>query len=606
MFAQVHNQFFKFLLILFLVSFAKAPLSWGFSVSRTEQYLATANSLQLANDPKWIFLGHYEKKIIGYKSPFRGPMFLASDGFESPQNEMTATINALFSDSSEKRHPQCQFLARRNWLIQKLGVNAQDVLACTEREEWKKQLGATKVSLIFASSDFGNPASSFGHTFLKLVNPANTKNKDLLDYGVNYAADSDTADMLYAAKGLFGYYNGRFTMLPYHQKIREYINLEGRDIWEYPLDLTPAEVDELIDHLLELENSHAPYYFFSDNCSYQILKTLDVIRPDYRLSDNFKWWVIPVDTLKTISRFSPLIQNKNFKKSLKTDYNDSYVRLNVLQKKALDAAVEKLSIPSGYELTNIEKAEVFETAMKYLEIKAYRLQKDLDDDKYKLFLQRVELGAITNDIRAVPKYSPEQSHDSSAIYVGAGATPVSAYSSLKFRSAYHDLEQNEAGAVPFSQNNIGTFEVRYYSELKKTIIEKFTFIDLINTNPITQLDKNISWKIKVEVLDQWRPRLEAGAGMSFDIFKNARLAYLLSGASVDHVYRGGPELLFIIKPTEEFGISVDLGYWAEYQSTPNLKFAAKADYQVLPNLDFQLQANDQNDYQVQLVHNFIF
>ena len=67
----------------------------------------------------------------------------------------------------------------------KINIDAQDILPCRERIEWKEQLGATQVTLIFASSDLGNPASSFGHTFLKLVNPKNAKNRDLIDYGVN-------------------------------------------------------------------------------------------------------------------------------------------------------------------------------------------------------------------------------------------------------------------------------------------------------------------------------------------------------------------------------------------------------------------------------------
>jgi hypothetical protein len=288
MFAKVLN----YLILVLLLLVAKAPSSWGFSVSRTTSYLEEAKKLSLWNDPKWILLGHYEKHLIsGYKSSFRGPLFINDKGYKSPEKELLSSIEAFFSESADltkkyNRHPQCQFLARRAWLEKKLKIKSEDLLPCEERLAWKKQLGATKVSLIFASSDFGNPASSFGHTFLKLINPINAKNKDLIDYGVNYAADADESEgIFYALKGLFGLYGGRFTMLPYHQKIREYINLEGRDIWEYPLALTPEEVDELINHLLEMDNSSSPYYFFSDNCSYQILTTLDTVRPDLKLSE---------------------------------------------------------------------------------------------------------------------------------------------------------------------------------------------------------------------------------------------------------------------------------------------------------------------------------
>ncbi|MEQ1723842.1 MAG: DUF4105 domain-containing protein, partial [Pseudobdellovibrio sp.] len=561
----------------------------------------------------------YEKHLIsGYKSSFRGPLFINDEGYKSPEKELLSSIEAFFSDSTEltkkyARHPQCQFLARRTWFIKKLNINSEDILPCEERMAWKMQLGATEASLIFASSDFGNPASSFGHTFLKLINPTNAKNKDLIDYGVNYAADADESEgLFYAIKGMFGLYGGRYTMLPYHQKIREYINLEGRDIWEYPLALTSEEVDELVNHLLEMDNSTSPYYFFSDNCSYQILAALDAIRPSLNLSSKyrFKWWVIPVDTVKVIKRNSDLIDTKKYKISLKNDYLDSYSKLGLLQKKALDVAVEKFTIPDDYELSNVEKAEVYETANKYLAVKAYRTQTDLDEDKYKLSTARAALGQITIDKSTVHSVSPEQSHDSSAIYFGLGQTHVSDYVSFKFRPAYHDLDQNDGGSVPFSQNNIATSEFRYYSETKKFTLERFTFINLINTNPVTPLDKNISWKVRVDLLDQWRPDAEFGGGMSFDVgLGNSRIASYLTGRyykGLDHIYQVGPEILFVSKPTNEFGFSLNLTYFVVDKQIRYLRFNAKINYQIYNNIDLQLKASDLRDYQFNFVKNFIF
>ena len=155
---------------------------------------------------------------------------------------------------------QCRYLARTSWLKKELSVYPEDLQPCLERDSWKELLGAKEIYLIFAASDLSSAASSFGHTFLRLHNPKNTGKLDLLDYGVNYAAvTGEESGALYAIKGLFGSYPGTFSMQPYHQKIREYTNLEGRDLWEYRLHLTPEEVTFIIDHLLELEGSWAPY-----------------------------------------------------------------------------------------------------------------------------------------------------------------------------------------------------------------------------------------------------------------------------------------------------------------------------------------------------------
>lgn len=634
MHATVHNLV---LLFIFLLSIQfKTPHAWGFSFSEAEKhkitYIQKAKDLKLWNDLTWIRLGHYEKSVFGnYKSPFKGPLFIDDTvGYKSPEKELLKTLDVFFSESKEltekyKRHPQCQFLARRTWLAKQLDISKDDLLPCEERQAWKAQLNIKAVSLIFAASDLGNPSSSYGHTFLKLINPDNAKNKDLIDYGINYAAEANSGEgLFYVAKGMFGFYDGKFTMLPYHQKIREYINLEGRDIWEYPLNFTPEEVDFLVDHLLEMENAAAPYWFFTDNCSYHILKTLEVLRPELELAKHFTKFVIPIDTVKIVSRKSNLVKERIFKKSLKTDYLDSYSRLDFIQKKALEETVEQLAIPASYELTKKEKAEVYETGMKYMAIKAYRTGKDLDNEVYKLSSERATLGQVTTDMKIRIIQPPDESHDSSAVYLGAGLLtkseqnnlPQLSYYSFKLRGAFHDLEQTDFGAVHLSQTEMAGFDFRYYPEIKKTTLHKFTALDLINTNPVTQLDKNISWKLKATVLDQWAPDVEGGSGMSFDLNLGvaARISNFLTARSwqtdgLTHT-AAGPEILFILRPTEKIGFSTSLTYFGVLKDEPFFRVKAKVNWNVAPNYDIQAEAenlvNHQTDFQLRALKNFIF
>lgn len=613
MFAKALNHLFIVAILIVL----KAPSLWGFSVSEVDSHLEKVKILKLWNDPKWLYLGHYEKRFLNYKSDFRGPLFIHEKGFDSPESELLATVAALFSDSPELtqkygRHPQCQFLARRNWLINKLRINPNEILPCEERAAWKAQLGATSASIIFAASDLGNPASSFGHTFLKLINPENAQNKDLIDYGVNYAADGDENEgFFYAFKGLFGMYSGRFTMLPYHQKIREYLNLEGRDIWEYKLAFSPDEVDDLINHLLELDGSVSPYYFFSNNCSYQLLVALDAVRPELTLSGRHSGWVNPIDTIKTFNRSEKFIIGKKYKQSLKNDYLGSFVKLDSKQKASLNDVIEHSEFSSLGGLNTSEKSAVYETALKYLAVKAYRTQKDYDNEKYKISTLRAALGKVTPDEKEKSASSPELSHDSSALYFGYGKNPASEFTSLKFRATFHDIEQTDAGIVPFSQVTLGAIEIRYYSEMRKLSLERATLLNLINTNPVTPLDKNYSWKVRVDVLDQFRPDFEFGGGYSYDsgFLRSSRLAYFFTGRYFKghgHIYQAGPEILFVARPLETLGLSVSLGYFAENLALPYVRFATKLNYQLAQNFDFQVQASDQKEYQLNLVRNFIF
>lgn len=615
MFAKVLNYSF----LIFLILTVKAPSVWGFSVSRTQDYLRQAQEQKIWNDLKWIKLGHYKKHLFGYSSSFRGKLFINDEGYDSPEKELLTSIQALFSDSPKlsaryKKHPQCQFLARRKWLLSRLKIAPEDVLPCAEQQEWKKKLHATSVAVIFASADLGNPASSFGHTFLKLINPDNARNKDLIDYGVNYAADANPNDgVFYAVRGLFGGYRGIYTMQPYHQKIREYINLEGRDIIEYHLNLTADEVDELIDHLNELEFSSAPYYFLTDNCSYEILYALDVIRPELDLSDKFGLWVIPADTIKVLSRDSSLIADRKFKKSLNNDYLENFAQLNLLQRKALDEAVNKLKISPDYELTPAEKAEVFETAMKYYAVEGYKSDRNTDNEKYQLAIERASLGPITQERPPEAPQYPELSHDSSAIYIGYGQLQNMNYSLLKFRSAYHDLEQNDFGLVPMSLIQAGVLEFRYYDEVHKLSFSKFTFMNLINTVPATQLDQNLSWKARIDVVDSFRPDVEYAIGQSYDVplFSRSRISYFLTGRYTDnelrqHIGQAGPEILFVSRPFDKLGFSMDLSYLAQTERTPYLRFKAKLDYEIKHNYDLQISGEDTRDYQFTFLKNFIF
>ena len=620
-------------LVIFIFLVVKAPLVWGFSIpesSRSERlqiYLNLARQEKLWHDPQWLALGHYEKKYFSYTSPFTEGLFLDPDGANSPEKELVKTIELLYGDNDQKL--QCRYLARAQWLNQFLRIDTRDILPCEERQAWKKQLNVKGVSLIFAASDMGNASSSFGHTFLKLINPENAANKELIDYGINYAADADPREgALYPIKGLFGLYTARFTLLPYHQKIREYINLEGRDIWEYHFNFTPEETDFLVNHLIEMENARAPYYFFSDNCSYQILKTLEVVRPNLNLSQEFQYFTIPIDTVKKLTRVpSPLFVDRKFKKSLKTDYLESFAKLGVLQKKALDIAVDKLAIPDDYELAGLEKAQVYETAMKYYSLRAFTTQKDYDAEKYQLFLKRASMGIIAGaDIISKPE-APEESHDSSALYFGMGQTEVRnekiSYTSLKFRHALHDLEQQDFGTVTVSQNEMATFEARYFHTEngdKDFHLYKFTTLNLINLNPVTQLDKNFSWKFRAELVndmvdlthDTFSSDVEASGGYSYDLalFDRTRIAYLMTARqwrkSINSI---GPELLLVSRLNSNLGFSLDLTYFGQNKLSDFLRARTKLNYTLKKNFDIQFTLENKIDKdvdsQLQFVWNFI-
>ena len=102
------------------------------------------------------------------------------------------------------------------------------------------------MTLVFSSYYLNNPASAFGHTFLRF-NRAHTtaigERRELLDYGIDYSADVDTGNaVLYAIKGMTGLFPGTFKRIPFFYKVREYNDYESRDLWEYELNLAPEQL----------------------------------------------------------------------------------------------------------------------------------------------------------------------------------------------------------------------------------------------------------------------------------------------------------------------------------------------------------------------------
>lgn len=610
----MHVKALNFLILVIL--FFKAPPSWGLFIStvKADQYIKQAEALELDKNEKWLRLGHYQKKWFGYKSEFQGDFFISADGPRDPHQELIETLKAFISPTAQqiekyKMLPQCYFGARFKWLQSQLKFEPSIIDPCQERKVWKQTLNAKSVNLIFAASDLGTATSSFGHTFLKLNNPENANNKDLLDYGINYAADADQSEgFFYAIKGLFGFYAGRFTMLPYHQKIREYTNLEGRDLWEYELDLTESEVDELVDHLLELEHSTSPYYFLSNNCSYQLIKAIEVVKTDVDVSNLLPPFVIPLDTVKLVSNKTKLVKKINYKASLKSDYLKSYDRLNYLQKKSHGEVNKTLSLPMDYELSQVEKAEVYEASMKYYALKSYQADKDLEDEKYKLSVQRARLGNLTSEIKSERPQSPEQGPGSSALYLGYGENLTTGpFQSFKFRSAFHELEQPDLGAVKFSHTEILSFDFRYINQNQKFELSNFTFINLLNSSPVTALNTNVSWKAKAQWLSLGQVNLEGGAGLSFeyDILFKWRVVSLLSAQYTNSYLAGGPNLIFGFKFFENLAASIDAGYYFKTDSTQDLFLKARLDWHFIPGFDLQAEYIKNQEYQIRMFYNFI-
>lgn len=493
---------------------SEKTLSTTLPSSFADKLVQQAQEKKLWQDSQWLRLGHYRKKLFGgYESPFRGKLFLAEQGFQDPQQELIATLQTLFSDKNR----QCQFLARTTWIKNHFDIPESELAACEERKAWKKQLGAEEIYVVFASSDLSSAGSSFGHTFLRAHNPKNIKQLDLLDYGINYAAITGTEDgASFALKGLFGFYQGSYSMLPFHQKMREYTNLEGRNLWEYKLKLTPAQVELVIDHLLELDGSVAPYYFLDDNCSRQILELVEVVKPQIDLTSRFVDSTIPLDTVKALASEN-LLEGEVLRLSLQAEWRDSYAHLNRQQKKVLKDITKNKNLEGLAALAPKQQAETLEASMRYIAIQDYRHQKDSKDEKYNLSVARAKLGAQTEALKIEIPKSPLTSSNSSASYFGYGKYDDQDFYRFKYRRAFHDLLSDDSGISTFSHLEVLSADFRYVPSDESFNLHKFVLLKMLSTAPINELDTPKSWKVDIGTEPKLAPYFNAGLGYSYDL-----------------------------------------------------------------------------------------
>jgi hypothetical protein len=266
--------------------------------------LELARLKELYKEKYWHILLHYRRGPFGTRSLIDDEdFFLSKEGKYNPEAELNATIKAFFQEvDDETKHPVCKYIARYTWIKDQLELDSSQLPfpECKRFTELINQIQPESVSLIFPTTYMNSPASMFGHTLLIVETASKSK---LLAYAINYAAvTQETFGPLYAIKGLFGFYKGYYSILPYYAKIQEYRDVNDRDIWEYPLNLEYEEVIRLLMHVYELDFIYSDYYFFDENCSYQLLFLLDAARPSLDLTNQFNLWVIPLDTIRVAKK----------------------------------------------------------------------------------------------------------------------------------------------------------------------------------------------------------------------------------------------------------------------------------------------------------------
>ncbi len=474
-----------------------------------EELIARARAEHLAARREWLDLGHYRPNLLGsgHTSLIDRPGFFnVPNGKFDPEAELEATLSGFFAEAaagSEAQHPQCAFPARYQWLKAALHFDPARLAeqSCPRFDDWLAAIDATQITLIFPAAYMNNPSSMFGHTLLRLDRANQDEQTRLLSYAVNYGAVTGNDNgLLFAVHGLTGGYPGTYSVMPYYQLVRQYTDFENRDIWEYQLNLTPAEVHRLLEHLWELREQYADYYFFDENCSYQLLFLLDVARPGLRLTDRFPVYAIPIDTVRAVVRQDDMLVRAVFRPSSRTRIEHALDALTPAERSLVRRLADGTLAPDDPKILRLapaQRAAVLELAAEFVTYRMRTGEQSRDQAgplAWRLLAarSRIAVAASTPPVPE-PAVRPDQGHGSARLAIGLGARDGRFFQSLSARPAYHTLSDPEAGYVRGAEIDFLDLELRHYAGDSAPTLDSLTVVGIRSIAPQSALFKPISW-----------------------------------------------------------------------------------------------------------------
>ena len=478
--------------------------------------LERARAERLAEDPAWLRLGHWRRRLLGgLESEVDGPAFFRAPGGKTdPAAELEATLAGLLAappGGDELDDAFCRFPARLVFLSRRLGFDPARLppRTCPRLEDFLARVSPRGVTLVFSSYYLDNPSSAFGHTLLRLDKAEQArvgKHFELLDYGVNYAATADTSNaVLYAVKGLFGLFRGEFTHQAYYYKVREYSEAESRDLWEYDLALSPDEIGMLALHLWELGGTWFDYWYLDENCSYHVLGALEAAAPRLDLLSHVgRLVVLPADTLRALHRNPGLVRAVHYRPSIRSQFR---TRVASLSPSAADA-VESLAmdpdapIPTG---DGDAGAAILDAAVDLVDLRHFR---DLVTGKdpavahvRQRLLERRSAIPVTSPPLEVPvpqDRAPHLGHGSSRAGMGGGVSREEGpFAALDLRLALHDLGDPPEGHPDLSQLEFLPARIRFFTDSGRLEVDEVHLVRVVTLNPWDRFDRRPSWKFRI-------------------------------------------------------------------------------------------------------------
>lgn len=512
-----------------------------------EQMLILARQAQLAQRAEWHKINLYHARFGGWTSRVDDPSyFLALDGAHDPAAELEATIRGAYDGSlaNNSRQPNvCRWIARYGFLsrsMRALGFT-YELPRCEGFERWKSGIATQRATLVFASVYLNSPASMYGHAFIRFDSETPGQYNRLNDATVGYFVQGqDGNGAMFLLRSLFGGYPGAFGFVPYYVKVREYADLENRDLWEYQTDLRSEEIERMLAFIWEQSFTYMDYYFFDDNCALMLLASFEAARPELDLIEQAKPWYIPLDMLKLVLRQPGLVTGIHYRPSQYHTLLHNYDLATEAEQAQALALSEGRTVPPSGLAEGEEQARILDLSLGMLEYQ--RNQKHSQQESAALTERQLELAGVRSKIEAASQYKampspvqrPDEGHGSFRAGLVTGQIGGATYAQLNLRGGYHDSLDPQSGFAQGASSKIGDLYLRLNAgRIRFERLDLFdVFAPAVQTAWVQPTTLKINISLRREILrdDTQEPtalRIQVGAGKTYRMGAEAR-AYLLA------------------------------------------------------------------------------
>jgi len=290
-------------------------------------------------------------------------------------------------------------------------------------------------------------------------------------------------------------------------------------------------------HVWELRGVELPYWFFTKNCSYELLRLLDVATAPPETSERFRGPVLPIDTVRAVTSQPGRVRDVRRRASPEARLVSRLRRLPRTDRRRAEAvATGDLASddPSLATLTPVRHAGILDAAYellryRYLAGRVSEAESRPRSHGVLLARSRVRVGEVdpqreSPDERVV---RPDHGHATSLLGVGAGWRDDEPFVEVRLRPALHDSLDDDAGYPPHMQIRILDARLRVYPDDERAWLHELTLLGLESLRPTSRVVQPWAWSFETglatrRVLDDgslddaaiWRT--QAGVGLAWD------------------------------------------------------------------------------------------